>query len=96
MNLPPAALEKLLGECIRQGVLVKPVKNRFFLSYGMQVLRKLASKVAQENGGQFTVIQFRDASGIGRNLCIELLEHLDSKGFTRRLGDKRIIQDSNR
>lgn len=96
VNLPPAALEKLLGECISQGLLVKPVKNRFFLVDAMAKLRALASQVASDNGGEFTVIQFRDASGMGRNLCIELLEHLDNKGFTKRLGDTRIIQDTSR
>jgi selenocysteine-specific elongation factor len=96
MNLPPAALEKLLSECVKQGLVVRPVKNRFFVSEVLVQLRQQAQKVAEANGGEFTVIQFRDASGIGRNLCIELLEHLDNKGFTKRLGDKRIIQDIDR
>ena len=30
--------------------------------------------------------QFRDASGMGRNVVIEVLEHFDRKGFTRRAG----------
>ena len=72
------------------------IKNRYFLKHAMQVLRELAKEVADANKGQFTVIQFRDHSGLGRNLCIELLEHLDAKGFTKRMGDQRIIQDSSR
>ena len=96
VNLPPAALEKLLTECVKQGLLVRPVKNRFFLADTLQRIRVLAQQVAEEHGGQFTVIQFRDKSGMGRNLCIELLEHLDGKGFTKRLGDTRIIQDTSR
>ncbi len=96
VNLPPAALEKLLGECLKLGLLFRPVKNRYFLPEALQELRALAATVAKTEGGEFTVIQFRDKSKIGRNLCIELLEFLDSKGFTKRLGDKRIIQDINR
>lgn len=96
LSLPAAALDKLLGECIKQGLIVKPVKNRYFLSSAMQTLRRQAIEVAENHGGEFTVIEFRDASGLGRNLVIELLEHLDSKGFTRRLGDKRVIQDTER
>jgi hypothetical protein len=38
------------------------------------------------------VIAFRDASGIGRNLCIEILEYFDAKGFTRREGNSRLIR----
>lgn len=96
VNLPPAALEKLLAECVKHGLIVRPIKNRFFIAEALQQLREQAQAVAAANDGEFTVIQFRDASGMGRNLCIELLEHLDNKGFTRRLGDKRIIQDINR
>lgn len=96
INLPPAALEKLLGECISQGLVVRPVKNRFFLASALQTLRLKAVEIANSHDGKFTVIQFRDASGLGRNLCIELLEHLDGKGFTKRMGDVRIIQDTNR
>jgi selenocysteine-specific elongation factor len=96
IGLPPAAIDKLLGECIKHGLVVRPVQNRYFKSSAMEDLRKLAVSISESNGGQFTVIQFRDASGLGRNLCIELLEHLDAKGFTKRLGDQRIIQDTNR
>jgi len=35
--------------------------------------------------------QFRDASGVGRNVVIEVLEHFDAKGFTRRAGDTRRV-----
>ena len=96
VNLPPAALEKLLDGCVKQGLLVRPVKNRYFLAKTLDQIRQLAIEVADNEGGEFTVIQFRDKSGMGRNLCIELLEFLDGKGFTKRLGDKRIIQDINR
>ncbi|MEC8357519.1 MAG: SelB C-terminal domain-containing protein, partial [Pseudomonadota bacterium] len=46
----------------------------------------------QDEEGAFTVIAFRDASGIGRNLCIEILEYFDAKGFTRREGNSRLIR----
>jgi hypothetical protein len=38
-----------------------------------------------------TVRGFRDETGIGRNVAIEVLEYFDSKGFTRRQGNDRII-----
>ena len=41
------------------------------------------------NGQSFTVQEYRDAAGIGRNLCIELLEHFDHQGLTRRDGNQR-------
>ena len=44
--------------------------------------------------GPFEVKHFRDATGIGRNVAIDVLEHFDSKGFTRRQGNARIISGS--
>ena len=40
----------------------------------------------------FSVLQFRDASEIGRNLCIEILEYFDRVGFTRRDENTRHIR----
>lgn len=39
----------------------------------------------------FTVGQFKDRFGLSRKWAIPLLEHLDSTGVTRRLGDARMI-----
>ena len=40
----------------------------------------------------FSAAQFRDASRIGRNMVIVVLEFLDSIGVTSRRGDLRIIR----
>ena len=37
----------------------------------------------------FTAAQYRDATGIGRTLAIEILEALDSLMITQRVGDAR-------
>ena len=43
--------------------------------------------------GRFTAAAYKDRSGIGRNVTIELLEFFDKEGFTRREGDaRRIVQ----
>ena len=41
--------------------------------------------------GAFTAAAYKDRSGIGRNVTIELLEFFDKEGFTRREGDARRI-----
>ena len=51
---------------------------------------KLVDEFPEQNG--FTVIQFRDQSGIGRNLCIEILEYFDRVGFTKRDGNARFLR----
>jgi hypothetical protein len=37
----------------------------------------------------FTAAQYRDATGTGRGLAIQILEVLDGLGVTQRLGDAR-------
>ena len=39
----------------------------------------------------FGVKEFRDRSGLGRNMSIDVLEYMDSKGYTRRNGDTRTV-----
>jgi selenocysteine-specific elongation factor len=46
---------------------------------------------AADDKQQFTVQQYRDQTGIGRNLSIEILEYFDRQGITRRIGDVRQI-----
>jgi hypothetical protein len=45
--------------------------------------------LAQPNG--FSAREFRDAACIGRNLAVDVLEHFDHCGYTRRYGDLRRI-----
>jgi len=40
---------------------------------------------------RFTAAHFKDEAGIGRNLCIKVLEALDRIGVTRRIGDDRVV-----
>jgi len=52
----------------------------------------LAEELAAScDSGRFDARGFRDASGIGRNLAIDVLEFFDRKGFTRRVGDLRVV-----
>ena len=46
---------------------------------------------AAAEDGRFDAKTFRDRSGIGRNLSIQALEYFNGTGFTRRIGDTRIV-----
>jgi selenocysteine-specific elongation factor len=39
----------------------------------------------------FTAAEFRDASGSGRNVGIQILEYFDRQGLTLRKGDERLV-----
>jgi selenocysteine-specific elongation factor len=53
-------------------------------------LAATAAEVAKGSAnGLFTAAQYRDATGTGRGLAIQILEVLDGLGVTQRLGDAR-------
>lgn len=90
MALPP--LLEFLKRASALGHLVQVAKNRFFLPATIAALVQLAQALAAESAdGMFDAAQYRDRSGIGRNLTIQLLEFLDRTGVTRLVGDRRSL-----
>jgi selenocysteine-specific elongation factor len=92
LALDPQAVERFLYRAERLGRVVKVADNRFFLPQSLAGLAGIARALAEESPeGTFTAATFKDRSGIGRNLTIQVLEHLDRMGISRRQGDARII-----
>ena len=90
VRLAEATLKDFLHRKSRTGELHRIGSERFFPRPTLAQLAAIAQAVAQAApGGQFTVAQFRDASGIGRSLAMEVLECLDRLGITQRIGDTR-------
>jgi selenocysteine-specific elongation factor len=76
------------------GFVIAVAKNRFFTLRQMAKLARVAEQLAatdREDGTALTAAVFREESGIGRNLTIEVLEYFDRTGFTRRKGGHRQI-----
>ncbi len=64
--------------------------NRYYLPGVIDALAELASGLAAASAdGTFAAAEFNAASGIGRNLTIQVLEYLDRLGVTQRRGDRR-------
>ena len=93
-GIPLRELEIILKQITRSGSLVQVAENRYFLPETIMQLAEFTEKLMENTSEQdgFTVIQFRDQSGIGRNLCIEILEYFDRVGFTRRDGNTRFLR----
>ncbi len=86
------ALLAFFGRIAALGLTVKLADNRYFLPETIdELLDVVRSVAAADPNGHITPIAFRDASGIGRNLAIAVLEYLDGKGITRRHGDYRVL-----
>ena len=85
-----AALQQLVGRVAALGLLVRVSDSRCFLPETGAAFVDVA--IALSAGPQgFTAAEFRDAAAVGRNLAIEVLEHFDRRGLTRRAGDRRRV-----
>lgn len=93
-NIPLKDLEKILKLTSQSKNLIRVADNRYYLPETIMELAEFTEQLAGSNTEDdgFSVIQFRDASGIGRNLCIEILEYFDRIGFTRRDGNARFLR----
>jgi len=92
LGLERAALLTFLREMGHKGHLLAISQNRFFLPETLAELADIARQLAAESiDGYFDAAAYRDASGIGRNLTIDVLEFLDRAGITRYAGERRSI-----
>jgi selenocysteine-specific elongation factor len=92
LGLELAAAGEALQRMAALGHLVQVAKNRFFLPEVMdglvQVLRDTAAAAPD---GRFDAASYRDRSGVGRNLTIQLLEFFDRRGLTRFANERRTL-----
>ena len=64
--------------------------DRFYTKATLASLAATAQATAQaQPTGIFTAAQYRDWTGVGRGLAIEILEFMDTLGVTQRIGDTR-------
>ena len=92
LELEPEAVERFLTRAERLGRVARVADNRFFLPETLARLADIACELAGSSPeGTFNAATFKDRSGVGRNLTIEILEYLDKMGATRRTGDARIV-----
>ncbi|GAB5453583.1 MAG: selenocysteine-specific translation elongation factor [Halioglobus sp.] len=85
-------LETLTRPAIKAGELFEIGEKRLALP---ATLSELASRVKQHTdvAGTISVIEAKQAFGLGRNLTIEILEFFDQIGYTKRSGNSRLIAD---
>lgn len=90
LALEQSQLIDFLERAARLGHLVRVAKNRFFLPHTLRELAAVAAAlVAESEPPLFDAAAFRDRSGIGRNLTIEVLEFMDRVHITRYAGGRR-------
>jgi selenocysteine-specific elongation factor len=92
LGIEPETTIRQLKKFERFGRVAAVASNRYFLPETVTRLADLAQELAEsDSSGTFTAASFKDRSGTGRNLTIEILEYLDRIGVTRRVGDARVV-----
>ena len=89
LKRPFPAFEREMRALPAFGLAIRVSDTRYYLPARLLEMADQAESLAAQS--PFTVRNFRDATGVGRNVVIEVLEHFDRSGFTRRSGDTRTI-----
>ncbi|MEQ8662115.1 MAG: SelB C-terminal domain-containing protein, partial [Gammaproteobacteria bacterium] len=90
LRLELKPLEAFLARATQAGDVVRVSPRRYFLPASMAFFETVVRDLARaQAGGAFSVADFRDRTGIGRNAVVEILEYFDRIGLTRRDGQVR-------
>ena len=89
LRRPFPAFEREMRALPAFHLAVRVSDTRYYLPARLAELADAAVRL--DTQGPFTVRDFRDATGVGRNIVIEVLEHFDAAGFTKRVGDTRQV-----
>lgn len=85
-------IEAILRRAVGMGFVFRVADNRYFPPETVRELARIAEELAEESPeGDFTAAAYKERTGIGRNVAIQLLEFFDARGLTRRQGDVRRI-----
>ena len=89
LRIKSTALNAFMRRLAGTGFVIQISQTRFLLPDAVQDLASMAELLAIES--EITAAGFRNKSGIGRNMTIEILEFFDKAGFTKREGNIRHI-----
>ncbi len=88
LNAKPQILEGVIRHMVTRGQLIRLPDGLILAASAVVGLKRDLLATGWE---RFTVPEFKDRFGLSRKWAIPLLEHLDSTGATRRVGDERMI-----
>ena len=88
LGAKPQILEGVVRHLVARGQLVRLPGGLILAAAALAELRRQLAGTSWE---RFSVADFKDRFGLTRKWAIPLLEHLDSTGATRRVGDERLV-----
>ncbi|MDP2829226.1 MAG: SelB C-terminal domain-containing protein, partial [Sulfuricellaceae bacterium] len=95
LGLPAKQVNRFLGDLLRSGRVVKVAADVYLLRRDIDAWRENARCLLEERG-TLSLAEFRDSIGVGRGLALQVLEHFDRTGLTRRQGEGRVATSATR
>ncbi|MBA2779828.1 selenocysteine-specific translation elongation factor [Billgrantia kenyensis] len=92
-SLDENRIREVLIACARLGRLYQVRRDHFYPAATVAEMATLLQTLEREHG-RVRAADFRDRIGTGRKLAIHILEFFDKVGFTRRIGDERVIRNA--
>lgn len=94
LGVEEGVMRQLLRKLARLGLAHQVARDLFYPQETLQQLVRIVLQV-EASVGIIRVVDFRDRLGIGRKRCIQILEHFDRIGLTRRSGNERKVRRDN-
>jgi selenocysteine-specific elongation factor len=88
LSAKPQILEGVIRHMVSRGQLIRLPEGLILAASAVAGLKR---DLLASGWERFSVPEFKDRFGLSRKWAIPLLEHLDSTGVTRRMGDERMI-----
>jgi selenocysteine-specific elongation factor len=82
---------EVFNALVEQGKLVKVSAEVVFLAETYTEMAERVAKFIRENGS-ITVAQVRDLFNASRKYALGLMEYLDQRKVTKRVGDERVLR----
>ncbi|MFQ3788762.1 selenocysteine-specific translation elongation factor [Halomonas sp. A29] len=92
-GLDEARIREVLIACARLGRLYQVRRDHFYTAETVAEMAAIVQTLQQEHD-RIRAAAFRDRIATGRKLAIHILEFFDKVGFTRRIGDERVIRNA--
>ena len=84
--------QKIIHILLRDKVLVRVSEELLFHQEAVGRLEALLRDYKRQQGDRISVAAFKQLTGVTRKYAIPLLEYLDRRRLTRRVGDVRVLQ----
>jgi selenocysteine-specific elongation factor len=92
LGVPPSAVEAMVRIALDLGQLVRVAQGIYYHRDTIATVSRLVTDEIRRNGS-ITAGRLRDLTGTSRKYAVPLMEYLDASGFTRRVGDTRVLAE---